>query len=243
MSGARLDDHVFGMDEVGSLRYRERHRPGPIALAVLFLAPLLVPLIFRDDVTSVAIFLVYYLVALGFLVLLYMSGWMNRISVYDRAVVLDHSWPGGNPYVIPLSTIDPDRVRYHRRANLIGRRLGQGRRTLRVAPYASQAITFQGLSPRVAVRRPGRPAEGIDRVLPDSRWMEVDDGTRRVRLELATWVVSTRTARRLLRALEDALVTAGRPDAAGLADRRFAHPVVERWRQPLTDAEIYADRG
>src|SRR5690625_4567505 len=128
MTGNRsMGEYRFGVEDIGRVLYRERHRPGPVALAVLVTAPLLVPLIFRDDVTSVGIFLFYYLGGTAFVALIYMSGWMNRITIHEHAVVLDHSWPGGKPYVIPFSTIDLNRIRYHLRANFIGRRLRQGR--------------------------------------------------------------------------------------------------------------------
>ncbi|AYY14561.1 hypothetical protein EF847_19545 [Actinobacteria bacterium YIM 96077] len=244
MSG-RHRSYVFDEHAAGRLRYQEHHRPGPIALVVLVVAPGVVPVIFRDDVTSIGIGLFYYGVALFFLVLLYLSGWMNRIKVYDHAVVLDTAWPGGAPYVIPLSTIDPGRVRYHRRANFIGRRMGQGKRHVRTGPYASQAITFDGLSPRVARRRASDvPEAQADRVRPGARTVQVDGGDgQTLDLEVETWVVATGTPRRLLRALEQALVDAGRPEAAGMAERLLADPVVERWRQPLTEDEIYRDRA
>lgn len=238
--------YLFDEDDAGALRYSEHHRPGPVALLVLLLAPVLVPVVFAADVTSIGIALFYYGVALAFLILLYLSGWMNRTKVYDHAVVLDTSWPGGQPYVIPLATIDPERLRYHRRANLIGRRLGQGKRTLRTGPYASRAISFDGLSPHLAHPRL-RTGVAARRLAadPGSRTMSVDGPAGSddpLVLGLETWVVATGTPKRLLRALEAALVDSGRAEAAGLAERLLADPVVERWRRPLTDDEIYRRR-
>lgn len=233
---------AFGEDQAGRLRYVEHHRPGPVALLVLVVAPALVPLIFRSDLSGPAVALFYYGVGLLFLVLLYLSGWMNRTKVYDRAIVLDTAWPGGAPYVIPLATVDPHRVRYHRRANLIGRRLGQGRRNLRTGPYAAGAITFVGLSPRLARRRAGDPTWAAGERPPSTgRSMPVDDDGRLFQLELETWAVATGTPRRLLAAVEQALADAGRAGPDGMTERLLSRPVVERWRRPLTDEEIYAD--
>ncbi|TDD97106.1 hypothetical protein [Jiangella asiatica] len=239
-----IADHLFDESAAGALRYAERHRPGPLALAIMFLGPLVAPLVLVPTAGGgLASAVSYYVGGLVVLVLLFMSGWMNRAKVYDRAVVLDTAWPGGRPYVVPLSTIDPARVRYHERANLIGRRLGQAKRTLRTGPYTRQAVSFEGLSPRLAHRHGRDVSEARTQVVrPRARSLRVDDGAgRTLDLELATWVVGTSTPEPFLRALEQALVDARGPGAAGLAERTLARPVVERWPDPLTDEEIYGD--
>lgn len=231
--------YLFDEDAAGMLRYTEHHRPGPLALVVLVLLPAVAPLVLWARSGGVAAVVIAYLAGFLMLALLYLSGWMNRTKVYDRAVVLDTTWPGGSPYVIPLETVDVDRIRYHRRANFIGRRLGQGGRHIRMGPYASRAVTFDGLSPRLALRNGRDVTEARAQVVrPGSRSLPVEDG---LVLELQTWAVATGTPEPLLRALEAALVDSGRPEAAGLAARLLADPVVERWREPLTEQEIYGD--
>ncbi|PSL08326.1 hypothetical protein CLV30_101297 [Haloactinopolyspora alba] len=238
----RKREYFFDENEAGRLRYTERHWPGPIAWAVLLATPSLIPLIGWRNVTSPGIGLFLYGGSLVVMSVFYLTGLINRVKIYDRAVVLSTNLKPSRPYVVPLSTIDPSRIRYHRRVNFIGRRLSFGRRNIRAAVYASQAVCFDGLSPWMAHDRLRREGPDHSSLSPTARGIAVELDDAPGSLEVQTWVVSTRTPRKLLRAIEDALVDFGRTDAAGMTDRLLADPVVERWRKPLTEDEIYRPR-
>jgi hypothetical protein len=84
-------------------------------------------------------------------VLLFASGMIEKHRVCERALLLGPTLPRSVPYVVPVTTIDPGSVRLHHRANFITRRLRQqGTANLRMAPYATKAVSFRGLDPLAA---------------------------------------------------------------------------------------------
>ena len=89
------------------------------------------------------------------------SGLLEKHRVCEHALVLGPTWPGATPYVVPLSSIDPQSIRLHHRANFLGRRLGgPGARNIRMAVYSTKAVTFTGLHYELAhdrLRRARRP--------------------------------------------------------------------------------------
>jgi hypothetical protein len=228
--------------DAGPTLHDERLWPGPLGWAVLLGIPVLafLALLPRDGLAlAVAGAVGAGIVTLG----LAASGALLHNRVHRWAMVLGVSRPAARPYVVPWSTVDPSRVRLHHRANFIARRLRtQSSPVLRVAAFTTVAVTLTGLRPELAhpekrltlLRRLGLPGIDAETELREAR--ATHDGWN---LLTATWVIGTRDPERLLTAIEDALVASGHPEARGLAARELARPVVERWRHPLSDDEIY----
>jgi hypothetical protein len=135
--------------------------------------------------------------------------------------------------VVAVTTIDPGSVRLHHRANFITRRLRQqGTANLRMAPYATKAVSFRGLDPLAAHprRRQRAPAVFAEPLLRYENAPVTPVVTER-------WVLATQRPDLLLRAIEQVLVDGGIPGSRGLADRELRNPVVERWRRDPTNTE------
>jgi hypothetical protein len=155
------------------------------------------------------------------------SGLLEQHRVYEHAIVLGLTWPrSSTPYVIPLSTIDPDSVTVHQRANLISRRLGAGGSpTLRMAVYSTRAVSFVGRSWQDAA-----PAGETKRRLLGLRQAAFGRGPLPSG-STSLWVLGVLHPEPLLDALEQAFAASGRPHP-GLAAAALAAPVVEPSGQP-----------
>jgi hypothetical protein len=166
-------------------------------------------------------------------VLLFASGMIEKHRVCERALLHGPTLPRSVPYVVPVTTIDPGSVRLHHRANFITRRLRQqGTANLRMAPYATKAVSFRGLDPLAAHprRRQRAPAVFAEPLLRYENAPVTPVVTER-------WVLATHRPDLLLRAIEQVLVDAGIPGSRGLADRELRNPVVERWRRDPANTE------
>ncbi len=163
------------------------------------------------------------------------SGFLELHRVYEHAVVVGLSWPRGRPpYVIPLSTIQPETVTVHYRANMIARRLGTGGSpTMRMAIYSTRAVSFVGRSWELANAAfdADDPLAGRTKrrmlVLRQSTFGRgpLPSGPTSV------WALGVRDPAPLLRALEQAFGADGRPQP-GLAERAASHPVIEPSGKP-----------
>jgi len=222
-----VSDLLLQPQDAGRQLYAERPLPSVWAVAVVLLLllafyTLLVALL--DSPAGAA------LMALGAalsLALLFAAGALEKHRVCERALLLGPTLPRALPYVVPLVTIDPATVRLHRRANFLARRLAQqGTPNLRMAPYATLAVSFKGLHPSAAHPR-RRDAAASLYTEPLLRY----DNTPFTRVVTDRWVLATRHPDRLLHALEQALTGAGIPGAAGVAERELRDPAVERWRR------------
>ena len=150
------------------------------------------------------------------------AGFLDRHRVHEHAVVLGPTWPGATPYVVAISSIDPDSVTVHSRAHRVARRLNAvGMPTIRMAVYSTRAVSFRGASfdaaggGRSAARRTGLEA-----------LRAAASGQRLPREATSVWVLGVRRPRPLLDALEAAFAADGRP-CPGLADAAQARAVVE----------------
>ena len=230
--------------EAGPLLHRERLWPSARGWAVTLGAPAVVGALFGlAGGPGVVAGMVVIGLVLG--LVFAATGFVQEQRVHERALVTGGTWPRSRPYVIPWESVDPSQVRLHHRANLIGRRVKQGSRTLRVAPYGTIAVSFPGLAPELASPRARERTFGLlatQGVDAEAELRAQDESMRDWNLGTTypteTWVIGTGHPDRFLAAVESALLAAGRPDARGLAARELAHPLVERYRHPLTEDEL-----
>ena len=152
---------------------------------------------------------------------LFTIGSLDHHRVCQNALVLGLSpWPGGQPYVIPWSAVDPRSLTLHRPANRPGRPATEmGSRGARMAVYSTRAVSLLGLHPDLAhPTRRHRTRFALELL------------ARRTSQQLAgdppviRWVMGIRDPEPLLRAIEEALIQ-HRDDAAGIADRALAAPM------------------
>ena len=156
-----------------------------------------------------------------------LGGFVDKHRVHEHAVLLGPTWPGTQPYVVPLSTIDPSTITFHLRARQLPRRLhNNGLPTMRCAIYTTWAVSFIGLSYEAA-RGDRNPA-----VSAAHQRAGLFYGRGEMPTEAASrWVLGIRRPRPLLDALEAALAADGRPQP-GLAAFVETHPVTEPSGQP-----------
>ena len=235
MTGELRPRWFFDESEAGILRYSARQWPTPRAGLVLLLLLLGLPLLVLLAGGPTALW-----GTLGgdlFLLLLAGSGLLERCRIYDRALVVGPTWPGAVPYVIPLETIDPAHVRLWHRANLLARSQPDASLwTRRAAIYTSIGITFEGLSPAAAhARRRDAAVARLGLRPSQTRYDPVAEhgfpGPGQRGLPTSNWLLGTSRPEPLLRALEAALVSSGRVDARGLADRELRDPAVAPWKR------------
>ncbi len=222
-----MSDILLQPEDAGRQLYAERPLPSLWALLVALLLLLALYALLARLFDSALGAAATTLGAAVLIALLFAAAMLDKHRVCERALLLGPTLPRALPYVVPLVTIDPASVRLHHRANLIGRRLRQqGAPNLRMAPYATVAVSFTGLHPSAAHprRRPGAGSLFTEPLLGY-------ENTPFTRVVSERWVLATRHPDRLLRALERALTGAGVPGAGGLAERELRNPIVERWRR------------
>jgi hypothetical protein len=159
---------------------------------------------------------------------LYATGHLDRHRVCDNALVLGLTpWPGGQPYIIPWSAVDPHSLTLHRPANRPGRPAAEmGSRGARLAAYSTQAVSLLGLHPDLAHPTRRHRTRFARELLATRTPQQIANDPPKIR-----WVMGTRHPEPLLRAIEEAL-TRRRDDAAGIADRALAQPVAGGHPQP-----------
>ena len=152
------------------------------------------------------------------------SGLLEKHRVCEHALVLGPTLPGATPYVVPLSSIDPQSIRLHHRANFLGRRLGgPGARNIRMAVYSTKAVTFTGLHYELANDRLRRSSP----LAVEARRRPMYDNVAPPPTPTTTWALGVRDPQPLLLAIEQALVDAGQP-AAWVSGRQLRNPTVEQ---------------
>jgi hypothetical protein len=222
-----MSEILLQPEDAGRQLYAERPLPSWWALAVVVLALLAVYALLLRLFDSTLGAAATTAGAALFVALLFGTAMLDQHRVCERALLLGPTLPRALPYVVPLTTIDPASVRLHHRANFITRRLRQqGTPNLRMAPFATVAVSFTGLHPSAA--HPRRRAEAASLYTEP---LLAYENTAFTRVVTERWVLATRHPDRLLRALEQALDGAGLPGAAGLAERELRNPIVERWRR------------
>lgn len=152
-----------------------------------------------------------------------LGGFVEKHRVHEHALLLGPTWPGADPYVVPLASVDPDSITSHVRANQMPKRLhNNGLPTMRCAIYTTRAVSLVGLSYEAALagRNPAksRGHQAMGAALYGRAEMPREAASR--------WVLGVRRPKPLLDALEAALAADGRPQP-GLAARVNDRPVVE----------------
>lgn len=220
------DDPAEGL---GRLIYAVRPMPGPVASAVLIsivAAPGAFTYLTNEHsllYASAAVLSGSALVGAGLV-----AGLLEQHRVYERAVAVGLTWPRNRPYVIPMSTIDPDTVTVHQRANMIARRLhSQGLPTMRMAIFSTRAVSFVGLSYEQA-----HPTANPAKLMRYQLLQAIFGGTPMPRGDRSRWALGVRRPEPLLEALEKAFAAAGRP-APGVAARAAANPIIEPSGRPV----------
>jgi hypothetical protein len=153
---------------------------------------------------------------------LFALGRLDHHRVCEHALVLGlNPWPGGQPYVIPWTAVDPHSLALHRPANRPGRPAAEmGSRGARMAVYSTRAVSVLGLHPDLAhPKRRHSPLSLAREMLGTRTPQQLADDPPMIR-----WVMGTRHPEPLLRAIEDAL-SRHRDDAAGIADAALAEPM------------------
>jgi hypothetical protein len=152
---------------------------------------------------------------------MFVGGPLDHHRVCENALVLGmNPWPGGQPYIIPWSTVDPNSLTLHRPANRMGRPAGEvGARGTRMAVYSTRAVSLLGLHPDLAHPTRRNRTQLARNLLATRTPQQIADEPPLIR-----WVMGTRHPEPLLRAIEDVL-TRHRDDANGIADRALAHPM------------------
>lgn len=214
----------------GRLLYAVRPTPGPGAVAVMGGVVLIIAAFtFVTNGNSVPLGTIGGLIPAALIAAVAVGGFSEQHRVHEYAVLVGPTWPRNRPYVIPISTIEPESVTVHQRANLINRRLhSQGVPTIRLAIYSTEAVSFVGLSYEKA-HPTVNPAElrryGVVRAVFSGQLMPHEDRS--------LWALGVRRPEPLLQALEAAFAADGRP-APGLAARAAASPLVEPSGRPAT---------
>jgi hypothetical protein len=221
-------DYLFDEDQAGTLLHSERTTPSPRAwaiivgiLALVFLAQ--VPTAgARESAITTALYSVFYGVFIA-------GNCLYKHEVRSRALLTGLSWPGARPYIIPWVFVDPNKIRLqHRSYFLEGQPQVPLSWTYRFAPWNLIVVSIPGLPPRLAHPR------GADRETELRRRWCTDPKD----YPTVPWHLGTRNPEQLLRAIERALVGAGKTDARGLAARelaayaaRAAERRARRWRR------------
>lgn len=152
---------------------------------------------------------------------LFALGHLDQHRVCENALVLGLTpWPGGQPYVIPWTAVDPHSLTLHRPANRPGRSAAEmGSRGARMAVYSTRAVSVLGLHPDMAHPKRRHRTMFARQVLAARTPQQLADDPPMIR-----WVMGTRHPEPLLRAIEGAL-SRHRDDAAGIADAALAEPM------------------
>ncbi len=224
--------------DLGALIYAVRPLPRALpivlALGVVLLLDLFIFITNGHSLVAVAFGTVG---ALAVIMAASLGGFLELHRVYEHAVVVGLSWPRGRPpYIIPMSTVDPQTVTVHHRANMIGRRLGTGGSpTMRMAWYSTRAVSFVGRSwdlSNVALDPGNLGANPRKRGMLETRQAAFGRGSLPSG-HTNLWALGVRDPQPLLRAIERALAADGRPQP-GLTERALRHPVVEPSGKPLS---------
>jgi hypothetical protein len=240
-------DILLDPADAGTVRYEERQTPSwraslclVLIYAVVYVASLAIVL--RDPgLPTISPWVQAVIVWSGFaffFTLVIVLASCQRVQVCDRAVVVRLEVGRARPYVIPLVSIDPASIRLHYHANFLGRRFPgtNGTRVVRMPPYSMVAVSLRGLRPKLAHPR-------LRTLQPDRHEIVSHfDYVNAPALDLAPfsdrWFIGTKRPERLLAALEEALVDAGSPGAAGVAQRELTAPRVEHFRRDPLDTEM-----
>ena len=205
------DRYLFDEGKAGNLLLSERLMPSPLAWAILVgvlvlwflaLAPFIGIVATMEGMPGVVLFLGVYTAVHCLL----------EHQVRSRALLTGLTWPSARPYIIPWASVDPNKIRLYYRSDIPGIRDTFTSWTYRFAPWNPIVVSIPGLPPTLAhPRGSGRELEMIDPypVYP-------------MNYPTVPWLLGTRHPEQLLRAIERALVDAGRTDAHGLAARELA---------------------
>jgi hypothetical protein len=229
MNSDDREKYLLNEDESGGLLLSERLVPSPLTWAVLVGFVVLWFLAFTPfaGVAGSAAGTVGAVLFLGGFTAAHC---LLKHQVRERALLTGLTWPSARQYVIPWTSVDPGRIRLHHRANFLGNRTKAGVSwTYRFAPWNTVVVSVPGLAHQLA--HPRRRGKVVD---PPTIF---DIYPAEIPTEI--WYLGTRHPERFLRALENALVAAGRSEARGLAARQLANPVVEGFRHPPRDEDIY----
>lgn len=160
-----------GVDaELGAVRYRHTDwPPPPWVWPVVIVLPAFAFIGHQPLWSNLVLAAIIFLGALGLLVL---AG-SKTLTVHDRALVLGSRFRRRHDWVVPLCTIDHSRTRVNHNYPSMGRRIGSIRAGYRTAFYTRTAVSIEGLTARVASRRP--PGFRMERTLPRpwERYLEV----------------------------------------------------------------------
>jgi hypothetical protein len=216
--------------DVGRLLYAVRPKPGPLPIAIMVLVVIVIGgFTYLTNNHSLVLTAFALLIPSLMILAIAAGGFLEQHRVHEHALLVGPTWPRNRPYVIPVSTIDPETVTVHHRANMIARRLkSQGLPTMRMAVYSTRAVSFTGLTYELA-HPTANPAElkryGVVRAVFSGQLMP--------RQDRSLWALGVRRPQPLLEALEAAFAADGRP-APGLAQRAAAHPIVEPSGRPAS---------
>ena len=214
---------LLSIADAGQELYSVRSKPGRIAWLV-FAGLLVVSFLMGWLAPDSGIVGAFAALIGGFLIMgsLFLSGLLDKHRVCENALVLGLTpWPGGQPYVIPWSTVPVDSLLLHDPANKVGSE-GAGRngaRGTRMAVYSRKAVSVVGLHHDLAHPR-RRQTSGFARQL----LARVTPEELAQRPPLVNWAMGVRDPEPLLRAIEAAMARHD-PRAAGIADHALAHPV------------------
>jgi hypothetical protein len=152
--------------------------------------------------------------------LLYLAGYLNCHRVCENALVLGLApWPGGEPYVIPWTTVDPATLTVHQPLTRPGSSPGEpGERGVRAAFYSRRGVSVGGLHADLAHPRRRSTVPAAAELL--ARYTR-DPGQG---LPATRWVMGVRDPEPLVRAIASVLSARGLADA-DLAERVLASPV------------------
>jgi hypothetical protein len=107
---------------------------------------------------------------------------------------------------------------------------------VKMTPYSTVAVSLRGLRPKLAHPRLRILHPDRDEIVSHFDYINAPP------LDLTPfcerWFIGTKRPERLLAALEEALVDAGIPGAAGLAQRELTAPRVEHFRPDPLDTEV-----
>ncbi|HEY0693605.1 MAG TPA: hypothetical protein VGD71_31760 [Kribbella sp.] len=214
---------LLSVEEAGQELYSVRPKPGPVAW-VVFVG--LLVLVFLAGWVAPDSGLIGGIAALigGLVILtpLLAVGMLEKHRVCENALVLGLTpWPGGQPYVIPWSTVPPDSMLLHDPATKAGTgAAGQsGARSTRMAVFSRKAVSVVGLHHDLAHPRRRQTSAFARQLLA-----RVTPEELALRPPLVSWAMGVRNPEPLLRAIEAAMVRQ-HPEAAGAADLALAHPV------------------
>jgi hypothetical protein len=212
---------LLSVEEAGRELYSVRPKPGSIAL-LAFVGLLVIAFLLGWVAPDSGLIGGFAALAGAVVILvpLFGVGMLDKHRVCENALVLGLTpWPGGQPYVIPWSTVPADSLLVHDPATKAGTPGQNGARGTRMAVFSRKAVSLVGLHHDLA--HPGRRQTSdfarqiLARVTPEELAL---------RPPLVPWTMGVRRPEPLLRAIEAALVRV-RPEAVGAADHALAHPV------------------